>query len=76
MTFAQLFGLDDKEQVKKKESLNSESMAVLEIVRKEFDTKIFTLQAQYNDLSIKYNDLSSKYDNLSIAFGVQNEVKF
>jgi hypothetical protein len=51
-------------------------MAVLEIVRKEFNTKISTLQAQYDDLSIKYNDISSKYDNLSIAFGVQNEVKF
>ncbi len=50
-------------------------MAILEIVRKEFDTKIYTLQAQYFDLKIKYNDLYSKYDNLSIAFGVNNEVK-
>ena len=50
-------------------------MAILEIVRKEFDTKIYTLQDQYNDLKIKYNDLSSKYDRLSILYGSNQEDK-
>lgn len=50
-------------------------MAILEIVRKEFDAKISTLQAQYDDLKIKYNDLSSKYDNLSVAYGINKDVK-
>jgi hypothetical protein len=50
-------------------------MAILEIIRKEFDTKILTLQAQYDDLRIKYNDISSKYDNLSAAWSISKDVK-
>jgi hypothetical protein len=56
-------------------NLNPDAMLILEIVRKEFNTKISTLQAQNDDLKMKYNDLSSKYDNLSVAYGINKDAK-